>query len=194
MRRQASSRQGSRVFEFLQWDESYHKSLEGRVGLLARSAEQGYWLLSRLVETLMEDLKKILMLPFQPALEILPRLVRDLARSSGKDAELIIQGGDIEIDRRVLDEIKDPLLHLVRNCIDHGIEPPEERRRRHKPARGRVTIAVVPLEGGKVEVSVSDDGAGVDAAKVGQAAVNLGLVTPVEAGRVERIRALVPHF
>ena len=69
--------------------------------------------MSRLVESLTEDLKKVLMLPFQPALEIFPRLVRDLARSSGKEAELIIRGGEIEIDRRVLEEIKDPLVHLV---------------------------------------------------------------------------------
>ncbi|MGB8991234.1 MAG: hybrid sensor histidine kinase/response regulator [Desulfobaccales bacterium] len=175
----------SRVFEFLQWGEAYHKSLEGRAARLARSAEQGYWQLSRLVESLTEELKKVLMLPCQPALEVLPRLVRDLARSSGKDAELIIRGGEIEIDRRVLDEIKDPLVHLVRNCIDHGLELPEERRRRHKPARGRITIAIVPLEGSKVEVSVSDDGAGIDAARVRQAAVRLGFVAPEEAEKLD---------
>jgi two-component system chemotaxis sensor kinase CheA len=171
----------SRVFEFLEWGEAYHKSLESRTALLVRSAEQGYWQLSRLVESLTAELKKVLMLPFQPALEIMPRLVRDLARSSGKEAELSIRGGEIEIDRRVLDEIKDPLVHLVRNCIDHGLESPEERRRRHKPDRGRITIAIVPLEGGKVEVSVSDDGAGIDAARVRQAAVKLGFIAP-EAG------------
>ena len=174
-----------RVFEFLEWGEAYHKSLEGRAALLVRSAEQGYWQLSRLVESLTEELKKILMMPFQPALEIMPRLVRDLARSSGKEAELSIRGGEIEIDRRVLDEIKDPLVHLVRNCIDHGLELPEERRRRHKPAQGRITIAVVPLEGGKVEVSVSDDGAGIDVARVRQAAVKLGLMTTAEVEKVD---------
>jgi two-component system chemotaxis sensor kinase CheA len=177
--------QDSRIIDFLHWNEDYHKSIEGRAALLARSAEQSYWQLSRLVEDLTEELKRVLMLPFQPALEVLPRLVRDLARSSGKEAELIIQGGEIEIDRRVLDEIKDPLLHLVRNCIDHGIELPEERRRRHKPAQGRIIIAIVPLEGGKVEISVSDDGAGIDAAKVRQAAVKLGLVTTEEAEKAD---------
>ena len=182
---QGASLQDQRVFEFLHWGEAYHKSLEGRAAQLAGSAEQGYRLLSRLVEALTEDLKKVLMLPLQPALEIFPRLVRDLARSSGKEAELIIRGGEIEIDRRVLEEIKDPLVHLVRNCIDHGIESPEERRRRGKPARGRITIAIVPQEGGKVEVSVADDGAGVDAAKVRQAAVELGLVTSEAAGKLE---------
>ena len=178
---QAPSLLDSRVFEFLEWGEAYHKSLEGRAEMLVKSAGQGYWQLSRLVESLTEELKQVLMLPFQPALEIMPRLVRDLARSSGKEAELIIQGGEIEIDRRVLDEIKDPLVHLVRNCIDHGLELPEERRRRHKPPQGRITIAIVPLEGGKVEVSVSDDGAGLDAARVREAAVKLGLMTPEAA-------------
>lgn len=167
-----------RVFEFLQWNETRHKSLEGQLSHLAGMAEQGYWLLNRLVEALTADLKKVLMLPFQPALEILPRLVRDLARSNGKEAELLIQGGEIEIDRRVLDELKDPLIHLVRNCIDHGIEQPKERERRGKPPRGRITVAIVSLEGGKVEIRVSDDGAGIDTAKVLQAAIKLGLRSP----------------
>jgi len=173
---------GERVFEFLQWNEAHHKSLEGRLDRLAKTAEQGYWLLSRLVEALTGDLKSILMLPCQPALEVLPRLARDLARAHGKEAELTIQGGEIEIDRRVLDEIKDPLVHLVRNCIDHGIELPEERHRRGKPSKGRVTIAIVPREGGKVEISIADDGAGIDLARVREAAVKLGLMTPEEAG------------
>jgi two-component system, chemotaxis family, sensor kinase CheA len=176
-----SSRQDERLFEFLQWGEIWHKALEGRLARLVQAAEQGYWLLSRLVEALTDDLKQILMLPCQPALEVLPRLVRDLARAGGKEAELIIQGGEIEIDRRVLDEIKDPLVHLVRNCLAHGIETPGERRRRHKPPQGRISLAIVPLAGGKVEVSVSDDGAGLDADKVRQAAIKLGLATPAEA-------------
>ncbi len=170
------------VFEFLQRSETRHKSLEGRVTRLAQSAKQGYWLLSRLVEALTTDLKKVLMLPVQPALEILPRLVRDLARASGKEAELVIRGGEIEIDRRVLDELKDPLIHLVRNCIDHGIEKPEERQQRGKPRQGRITVAIASLEGGKVEIRVADDGAGIDAAKVRQAAAKIGLQTPEEAG------------
>lgn len=175
------------IFEFFHWSEAYHKGLEGRVTQLSRSAEQGYRLLSRLVEALTSDLKKVLMLPFQPALEILPRLVRDLARASGKEVDLITQGGEIEIDRRVLDELKDPLIHLVRNCLDHGIEKPEERRRLGKPPRGRVIIAIVPLEGGRVEISVADDGAGIDAAKVRQAAAKLGLEATDEAGLMSLI-------
>jgi two-component system, chemotaxis family, sensor kinase CheA len=176
-----SSRQDERLFEFLQWGETWHKALEGRLAHLVQAAEQGYWLLSRLVEALTDDLKQVLMLPCQPALEVLPRLVRDLARAGGKEAELVIQGGEIEIDRRVLDEIKDPLVHLVRNCLAHGIETPEERRRRHKPPQGRINLAIVPLESGKVEVTVSDDGAGLDADKVRQTAIKLGLAMPAEA-------------
>lgn len=179
----AGARQDDRILEFLHWNETFHKSLEGRAARLSTATEQAYWLLSRQTEALTGDLKSILMLPCQPALEILPRLVRDLARAVGKEVELSLQGGEIEIDRRVLEEIKDPLVHLVRNCIDHGIESPEERRRRGKPPQGRVTIAIVPLEGGRVEVSVADDGAGIDAAKVRQAAVKLGLVTAAEADK-----------
>ena len=181
----ASPRQDHRLFEFLHWNEASHKSLEGRADRLTQSVGQSYWLLSRLVEALTGDLKKVLMLPCQPVLEGLHRLVRDLARAGGKEAELIIQGGDIEIDRRVLEEIKDPLMHLVRNCLDHGIESPEARRRHGKIPQGRVTIAIVPQEGDKVEISVSDDGAGIDAAKVRQAAVELGVLTLEEAEKTE---------
>jgi len=82
-----------------------------------------------MVDKLLDDIKKTLMLPFLSMLEIFPRFVRDLARAEGKKVELTTEGGEIEVDRRVLEEMKDPLMHLVRNCIDHGIEMPEEREK-----------------------------------------------------------------
>ncbi|MCK9375379.1 MAG: response regulator [Syntrophobacterales bacterium] len=177
--------QADRLSEFLQWDEAYHKSLESQLAGLAQTAARSHRLLSRMVETLTGDLKQVLMLPCQPALDILPRLMRDLSRSQGKDAELIIQGGELEIDRRILDEIKDPLIHLVRNCIDHGIETPEERRRQHKPVRGRIVIAIRPTAGGKVEMRVSDDGAGIDATQLRHTTARLGVISPAAAENAE---------
>ena len=83
-----------------------------------------------MVDDLLENMKRVSMLPFASLLELVPKLVRDLARDCGKEVEVIIRGGDIESDRRILEELKDPLIHVVRNCIDHGIEVPEERARR----------------------------------------------------------------
>jgi two-component system chemotaxis sensor kinase CheA len=125
--------------------------------------------LDTLVDRLLEDVKKTLMLPFENILAGFPKMVRDMARDTGKDIELKLSGTDIEIDKRILEQIKDPLLHLIRNSLDHGIEPPAERIRRGKPPRGVVTVAIAQT-GGKVEIAVGDDGRGIDVAAVKAAA------------------------
>src|SRR6185436_14336865 len=101
-----------------------------------------------------------LTLPFLSILEILPKLARDLSRDQGKEVSLVLRGGEIEIDKRILHEIKDALIHVVRNAVDHGIEKPEARAARGKPPSGRISVAVSQREGGAVEVAVSDDGGG----------------------------------
>jgi len=141
--------------------------------LLAASAEQDQRALAAMVDGLLDDMKKVLMQPAASALEVLPRMVRELSRDQGKLAELRLNGGEIEIDRRILEEMRDPLIHLVRNCIDHGIEPPTLRERAGKPAAGRVTIAIAQASGDKIEIAVSDDGAGIDLDRVRKAARRL---------------------
>jgi two-component system chemotaxis sensor kinase CheA len=121
-------------------------------------------------------MKKVLTLPFSTLMEIFPRLVRDLARNGGKDIDLEFRGGEIEADRRILEEIKDPLIHLLRNCVDHGIEMPKERTSHHKPLRGKIGIVIFPRSGNRVEINVSDDGAGIDTAKVKASAARLGIL------------------
>jgi two-component system chemotaxis sensor kinase CheA len=113
--------------------------------------------------------------------------VRDLAREQGKEADLLVHGEDIQVDRRVLDELKDPLIHLLRNCVDHGIEKPETRRELGKSSHGSVTISAKPVEGSRVELTVADDGSGIDADKVTKAAVRLGLIAADEAGRLTEV-------
>jgi two-component system, chemotaxis family, sensor kinase CheA len=125
------------------------------------------------------------MLPFSTLLESFPKLVRDLSRDCGKDAELAIVGGEIEIDRRILEEMKDPLVHLVRNCIDHGIETPKQRKERGKLPRATIRIAILPRSAVKVEIVVSDDGAGIDFQKVRAASVKLGLVSEEDARKTD---------
>lgn len=110
-------------------------------------------------------------------LDLFPRMVRDLARESGKPVEWVAQGTELEVDRKVLEEIKDPLIHLVRNAIDHGIEPPEVRAQAGKPPTGRIGVTFGAIEGNRIEIRVEDDGCGIDSAQVSEAAVRTRLLT-----------------
>ncbi len=147
-------------------------------------------MVSGMVDGLMDDVKAISMLPFSSVLEIMPKMVRDLAHDRGKEAAFVARGEEIEIDRRILDEIREPLIHLVRNCIDHGIEGPKERTDANKPRAGAIVIETARREGKSVEITVSDDGAGMDFAKIRASAVRLGLISQEEAERASRQKLL----
>jgi len=129
------------------------------------------------VDELLEETRRLRMMPASSVLDIFPRMVRDLAEEQGKDVEWIVHGDDLEVDRRVLEAAKDPLIHLVRNAIDHGIEPPKARAEAGKAPRGRVAVTVAALEGGRIEIRVEDDGRGIDLARVREAAVRAGLLS-----------------
>jgi two-component system chemotaxis sensor kinase CheA len=134
------------------------------------------------------------LLPLASLLEALPRMVRELARDRGKQAELSVRGGEIEIDRRILEELKDPLIHLLRNCVDHGIETPALRDQKGKPPHGTISIAVSQKDGGKIEVAVADDGVGIDVGKVKAAAEKLGALSAEEARQLDEREALALVF
>ncbi len=179
----------ARLLEFLDRNLDHLKSLESKVAALTRTAEQDRHVIGKLVDDLLEDSKKLLLLPFDTISASFPKLVRDLCRDQGKDASLVIRGEEVEIDKRILEEMKDPLIHLLRNCVDHGIEPPDERTRRDKPSRGTITLAVTQVNGNKVQLLVSDDGAGVDTGKVKESAVRHGLISAGEAARLDEPEA-----
>jgi two-component system chemotaxis sensor kinase CheA len=121
-----------------------------------------------------EEVRRVRMLPIAEACQGLERIVRDVARLAGKQVTLVIEGGDVELDRSVLEGLKDPLIQLVRNAIDHGIEPPEERRAAGKPPVGRISVTAA-LRGAQVEIVVADDGKGLDLAALRQQAIERGL-------------------
>ena len=164
--------------EFLDWNHDYVRALEGKVTALRRSAEQDRLLVGKLVDDLLENSKKLLMLPLASLGGLLSKLVRDLCRDQGKEAEFTFRGEEVTIDKRILEELKDPLIHLLRNCIDHGIETPELRRHAGKPPRAAITLTVSPVNSTQVEISVADDGAGIDLEKVKAAAAKRGLAVP----------------
>ena len=109
----------------------------------------------------------------------LPRVIRDLGAQCGKKVSLAMVGRETELDRSLLESVKDPLTHLVRNAVDHGLESPEERVAAGKPAEGTLTLRAYH-EGGQVVVEVCDDGGGIDPAKIAAAAVSKGLCTQPE--------------
>jgi two-component system chemotaxis sensor kinase CheA len=168
--------------------------LEARLHTLSRSAEHDTHTIGRMVDELLEGAKQLSMLPCASCLNVLPKLVRDLCRDQCKEAELVVRGGEVEIDKRILEELKAPLVHLVRNCIDHGVEKPEERTRDGKLARATITVVVTQMEGSKVEIAVSEDGAGVDVKAVKAAALKRGLVSAADDRPLDEPAALSLMF
>lgn len=174
----------ARLLDFFDWSMDYLKMVESQTAALGRTAEQDRHAVGKLVDDLLEDSKKLLLLPFATISASLPKLARDLCRDQGKEADLTIQGEDVEIDKRILEEMKDPLVHLLRNCIDHGVEAPAERASRGKPARATITLAVTQINGSKVQLLLSDDGAGIDTRKVKASAVKHGLISAEQAAHL----------
>lgn len=169
-------------------------SLRARVSALASSLEGDRRVFQALVDDLMDRLKRAAMTPIGPFLEGFRRPVRDLAQERGKEAALVLSGGEMEADRRILEGLRDPLLHILRNCVDHGIEAPEVRARAGKPAAGAVSIAVARASATRIRIVVSDDGAGIDARKVLDAAVRQGTVDAEKAARMDRAEILALIF
>lgn len=173
-----------RLLEFLDWNQLQLKSIEDKVAGLTRAAEQDRHAVGKLVDDLLEDSKKLLLLPFATLSAAFPKLVRDLCRDLGKEAELKIYGQHIEIDKRILEEMKDPLIHLLRNSLDHGVETAAERKQRGKPSSATITLTASQVSGNKVRLTVSDDGAGINTGKVKASAVKHGLISAEEAAQL----------
>jgi two-component system, chemotaxis family, sensor kinase CheA len=139
--------------------------------------------LSNVTAELQEGVMKTRMQPIGNAWQKLPRIVRDLSAELGKPIEFEMQGAETELDRQVLDHIKDPLIHMVRNSADHGLEMPAERRAAGKPEKGTIRLAAWH-EGGHIIVEVSDDGRGLDTARIKSLAIARGLVSESEVEKM----------
>jgi two-component system, chemotaxis family, sensor kinase CheA len=144
---------------------------------------QAWQRLGAITADLQEGVMKARMQPIESAWNKLPRMVRDLSQAMGKQVRLDLVGGDTELDRSVLEAVKDPLTHLVRNALDHGIEPPATRLAAGKPAVGRLTLSA-SHDGGQVHLEITDDGAGIDPARIAATAVDKGMLTAAHAKRM----------
>jgi two-component system, chemotaxis family, sensor kinase CheA len=139
--------------------------------------------LNLITTELQERVMKTRMQPIGNVWNKLPRVVRDLALSCGKQVRVEMEGKDTELDKTIIEAIKDPLTHLVRNAVDHGIESPKQRLAAGKPAEGRLTLRAYH-ESGQVNIEISEDGAGVDVDRVRRRAVDQGQVTAEQAARM----------
>ncbi len=183
-----------KLLDFLDWSHTCLRSMQSTLSALRKAAAHDARVIAVSTDNLLEDAKELLMLPSSTLLEIIPKLTRDLSRAQGKEVELILQGMEIDLDKRILEEIKAPLIHLVRNCIDHGIEDPETRAKNGKPRKGRVTVSFSREEGSMVELTISDDGAGIDAGQVKQAAIKAGVCSQEEVDALDEQSALALIF
>jgi two-component system chemotaxis sensor kinase CheA len=139
--------------------------------------------LNLITTELQEGVMKTRMQPIGVVWNKLPRVVRDMAVSLGKSIRLEMDGADTELDRTIIEAIKDPLVHLVRNACDHGIEPPDTRLAAGKPAEGKLTLRACH-EGGQVTIEMADDGAGIDVVRVRRRAIEKGIVRPEQAAKL----------
>jgi two-component system chemotaxis sensor kinase CheA len=143
----------------------------------------------RVLNDLQHSVMKIRMVPVDQLFRRFPRMVRDVGRQCGKEVELIVRGGQTDLDKSILDAIAEPLTHMVRNAIGHGIETTEERVRAGKRPQGTLRLAAYH-QGNQVVIEVSDDGAGIDAEKVRQRALSQGLLKAAQAGRLTEAETL----
>ncbi|MCW8884647.1 MAG: chemotaxis protein CheA [Motiliproteus sp.] len=164
------------------------ESLEGPETL--QRLQQGLAQLERSTREIQEDVMQIRMLPISFVFNRFPRLVRDLQGKLGKKLELVISGEGTELDKTLMEKISDPLVHLVRNSIDHGIEMPEQRLEAGKNESGRVEL-VAYHQGGNIIIEINDDGKGLDADKILEKAREKGLVGEDEEPKLQEIYELI---
>jgi two-component system chemotaxis sensor kinase CheA len=173
------------------WNEWYDTSemrlnkVDSQLGEITRSVERDQHGLDLLVNNHLEAMKQVLMLPVGSMVEAFPVMIREISHEQNKEIDCIISGTELEIDKRILDELKDPLIHLIRNSIDHGISKPQERVLQNKPVRGSITLAFAARENGQFEIILSDDGKGIDKEHVLKAAIKSGILSNEAAGKLE---------
>jgi len=179
---------------FIDWQQQFIKSLKDNLNRLVKMSAQDYRLAGGAVDTLLDDTRKLLMQPFSTLIDVFPRMIRDISHSQKKEIRLEVLGGEIEIDRRILEEMKDPLTHIIRNCIDHGIELPEVRVKANKPPYGTIKVVASQVSSNSMELLITDDGQGINFDKVKASAIEQGVLTATDAALLNEQEALMLVF
>lgn len=171
-----------RVVDFLKYDREFVTNLQHDIAAQIRAIDLDRSALETSTTEIADLIHDAILVPVSSILTMVAGLIREDSRNLGKRVDLITEGGEIEMDRRLLDMLKVPLMHLIHNCVDHGIEYPDERESAGKNPEGIVRIKITPHSGSKVEITVSDDGKGIDRDLIRRTAREKGLLTEEEEG------------
>jgi two-component system chemotaxis sensor kinase CheA len=164
-------------------EETFH------VRELAREIKAQYAVINRISEDMQDAIMQVRMMPVSFIFQRFPRVVRDISRRLGKEVGLVLEGEETEADKNIIEALADPLIHIVRNSLDHGIEPPAERERAGKPAAGTLTIRAAQ-EADRVVIEIHDDGRGIDPQRVRAKACERGLIGADAAARLSDAEAV----
>jgi len=156
---------------------------------VAQDLSETTYAMARISDDLQDTIMKVRMVPVSSVFSRFPRLVRDLSRKSGKEVDLILEGEETELDKSVVEVIGDPLVHLIRNAVDHGVESEDERVAKGKKAKGKVVLRAYH-KGNSVAIEIEDDGKGIDPEKMREVAVRKGIITPDEAKAMDDREAM----
>ncbi len=157
---------------------------DAEIADIAQNLSETTYAMARVSDDLQDTIMKVRMVPVSSVFSRFPRLVRDLSRKSGKEVELILEGEETELDKSVVEVIGDPLVHLIRNSVDHGVEPEAERLAKGKPVKGKVVLRAYH-KGNSVAIEIEDDGQGLDPDKLREVAVRKGLMSAEEARQLD---------
>jgi two-component system chemotaxis sensor kinase CheA len=157
------------------------KNFDKQISGFAHQIELDRYSINVRINQLIAETKKMLLLPFSTLLNLFPKMIRNLSHDQGKNVNLLVHGDEIEIDKRILEEIKETLIHILRNSIDHGIETPEERRKNNKPAESILKISITQTRGNEIEIIIADDGRGINKESLKAVAIQRGIISEEEA-------------
>lgn len=158
-------------------DKSNLEYLSNKIDTLLSATMNDGQVVEIMLNRFIDDIKDLMLQPFSSIIEMFPKMVRDISRKLGKEIEFTYSGAEFEIDRRILDELKDPLMHIIRNSVDHGIEMPYERKKLNKNSHGTISLNISQIGSGHIQIEINDDGAGINGEKLKKKAVENNLLS-----------------
>ena len=177
------------LFDFFSLNENHIVNVARTINRLSELLEGDYRHLTLLTDDMQDGVRRVRMVPISTLFDLFPRMIRDIGRENGKEVRLVLRGVETEIDRQVLEGLKDPLTHLLRNAIDHGIEAPHERLRKGKVREGTIELKATQ-SGNHIVLEVADDGAGINLTSVRRAAVKNNLIGSADVENLSREDAI----
>lgn len=155
-----------KLIEYSNWSEKQLNNIKKEINNLQKFSMWQVHSTTTKVDDLLDDVRDLIRVPFSSLLDVFPKMVRDISNDLGKEITFEVSKNVIEIDRRILEKIKDPLIHIVRNSIDYGIEKPEVRKKLNKHSVGKISINIEQIDNNKIEILITDDGSGINIEKL----------------------------